>query len=178
MVVPAVIGAAGAIGAGVAGFAGSGAQNRANQRMAREQMEFQRRSMGEQMGFQERMSNTAYQRAVQDMTKAGLNPMLAYMQGGSSTPSGSALGGSTAEMQNRLGAGISSALQARNIEAQVANVKAMTEILKAELPEKKASAVIFGSKLGPMVKGLQLVSGMVNSAKALGQLVKPHMNLP
>jgi len=83
-----------------------------------------------QMDFQERMSNTAYQRQVEDMKAAGLNPMLAYIKGGgASTPVGS-----MPTYQNAASAGVSAGLTA----AQTKLSSAQTAKTMAEIPQVEA----------------------------------------
>lgn len=55
-----------------------------------EQNKFSAAEAQKNRDFQERMANTAYQRAVADMKQAGINPVLAFSQGAATTPGGSA----------------------------------------------------------------------------------------
>lgn len=87
--------------------------NNANAQQARDQMD-----------FQERMRSTQYQTAVQDMKLAGLNPALAYQQGGAGTPAGA----QGAPKQNPIAAGVNAAMQ----QAQISNTQAQTKKTLAE----------------------------------------------
>jgi len=90
-----------------------------------------------QMEFQERMRDTQYQSAVQDMQKAGLNPMLAYQNGGNAAPQGS-----SPDIKQELHGGelMNTAMSVarldnenKQVDAAVTNMEADTSIKLAEV---------------------------------------------
>lgn len=116
----------GAIISGGASLIGGLLQNSGNAKQA-----------NRQMAFQERMSSTAHQRQVADLRAAGLNPILSATGGsGASSPAGA-----SARMENALGQGVTSAVEARRLSKEIKGVDSQVLANEAQAIAAKAGAM-------------------------------------
>lgn len=118
----ALIPAAGSLIGGILGHSAQSKANRMNIQLARENR-----------AWEERMSNTAWQRGTQDMLAAGINPMLAISQGGASTPASSA---ATVRPEDAFASGLERATLQTMRAYELQTAKAVAE--KAEQDAIKA----------------------------------------
>lgn len=134
----AMIGAGGGLLSGVMNFIGQRESNQANQRLAENNNEFNAAEAKKNRDWQAEMSNSAKQREVEDLKKAGLNRLLAA-NGGASTPGGGAASGSPATMQNELEGAITSAREAAALRMaadkqteEIGNLRESRKLMEAQ----------------------------------------------
>lgn len=109
-------------------------------------------SQKRQMDFQERMSSTAYQRAVKDLEAAGLNPVMAL-----GSPAGGASGASA---KSDFAGGASSALQAQAIKSQIARTNAEVRNLDFDSERKRYEAELYKMAAGGVSSAKQAASSV------------------
>jgi cysteinyl-tRNA synthetase len=138
--------------------------------------------------WQEEMRKTQYQTAVGDLKAAGLNPMLAYTQGGAGTPGGATASSSgNPKMENNLGSAAEAFFSAQNTaadtmlknsqqdvnsaQAEVGRTQALKNIAdeaksNQDTATSKATQEVQMKQLGNIAAEIELKKAQQNSASA------------
>jgi len=141
---------------GVLGYFGQQETNQSNRDIANAANASSAQQAANQMQFQERMRQTQYQTAVEDMKAAGLNPMLAYSQGGAGTPTGAMGSVSTAEMKNSAAAGVQGYQTLSMNEADINLKQATTTGTTAQTLKTEADTIKTAAYIGYVLENTKL----------------------
>lgn len=116
---------------GGANLIGQSMANSANEKMAKDAAGFNAVEAEKNRVHQRDMAGTAYQVAMKDMKLAGLNPMLAYSQGGAAMGSGSSASMTPAHVENALGPAVATGMQAFQLKSALENTQSQTKVNEA-----------------------------------------------
>lgn len=127
-------------------------------------MAFNAEQAQKQMQFQERMSSTAYQRAMADMKAAGLNPILAYSKGGASAPSGASASSAYTGAMDVLTPAVATAMQAKRLSAEVENMVATNKNLGEQNKNLQAENARIGATTANITADTKIKHEVLQSA--------------
>lgn len=180
-IIGAGISAIGNLAGGAISSAGQAGANAANWQQAQMRQRFEAEQAQKQMDFQERMSSTAYQRSMADMRAAGLNPILAYQQGGASTPGGAMAGASMSTFENAmegLGEGVSSASQVARNALDLKLVKENIDRISSESDLLKANTVLSAANATKAAQDTATSASQMRRADADAALIAEQIKTP
>lgn len=169
----------GSLAGGLFDMFGASDQNATQERVAKEQMD-----------FQERMSNTAHTREVADLKNAGLNPILSAKLGGASSPAGAmpnivnTMSGMANSARDVAGKMQANALAGQQVE----NAKLQNDLLAEQVRQLKISNARSGlltpgyDAAGKVIKNIVTGLGLDKAGDVVGEVLDaagvPSTNVP
>lgn len=149
--------------------AGAQNMNAANLSSALQAQQFNAHEAELNRNWQMYMSNTQYQRAMADMKAAGLNPILAYQQGGAGVPGGAQASGVSTRFENEmegLGQGVTSAAKGAAHAYELAKISADTATSNSQAQLNVANADLAKASTGKAVQDTATSAAQARKADA------------